>query len=139
MKTRLLGELVKKKIGLRDTEELVKKESETIRGNNGKNNQKNSRICSYKEERKLVENLMRRKIRGNTRICIDLRKEKIITEKALMAEMGGRTRAFKRIVRETKQHNEELRKQLDQKNKKKGDWLVKKYGKKDVSGRNGGI
>ena len=44
MKTRLMEELIRRKIGLRDTEELVKKESETIRGNNGKNHQKNSRI-----------------------------------------------------------------------------------------------
>ena len=130
MKTRLLEDLIRKKIGLNNTEGLVKRETDIIRGNTGKNN---SRICNYMEERRLVVNLMRRKLTGNTKICSILRKERTITEKALIAKLGGKTREFKRIVKDTRKNNEEMRKHLAQKNNKKVEWLEKKDGKRDVT------
>ena len=76
-------------------------------------------------------NIMRRKLRGNIKSCINLRREKVVAEKMLIASLGGKTRVYKRIVKETRKHSEEMRKQLTQKNKKKVEWLVNKYGEKD--------
>ena len=126
-KTRLLETLIKKNTGLRSTEEFVKKELITNKGGNYKGN---TTLVDYKEGRKLVGNIMRRKLRGNIKNCIKLRKEKILAEEILKLKLGGKTREYKRIVMDTKKHNEEMKKQLVRKNEKKVEWLMKKYGMK---------
>ena len=125
-KTRLLETLIKKNTGLSSTEEFVKKELLRAKGGNTKGNT----MADYQESRKLVGNITRSKLRGNIKNCIVLRREKIAAEENLILKLGGKTRTYKRIVKETRKHNEEVKKKLSLKNEKKVQWLTKKYGMK---------
>ena len=128
-KTRLLEVLVKKKTGVREVEEFVRRERKTFMGGN---NDRNSRICKYKEERKIVENIMRRKLRGNIKHCNQLRREKIMADKNLVKTLGGKTGEYRRVDKEIKKDCDELRRKLSMKNEKKIEWLSKKYGQNEV-------
>ena len=129
-KTRLLETLIKKNTGLSSTEEFVKKELLQDKGGNTKGNTTKGNIVDYQESRKLVGNITRSKLRGNIKNCIVLRREKIAAEENLILKLGGKTRTYKRIVKETRKHNEEVKKKLSLKNEKKVQWLTKKYGMK---------
>ena len=62
---RLLEELIKKRIGLRDVEEFVRRETKTFKGG-GIEESLNSKITKHKEEGDLVDNIMRRKLLRNS-------------------------------------------------------------------------
>ena len=72
-------------------------------------------------------NIMRLKLRANSRQCVKLRKEKIIKNKLLIDSLGGQTRQYWKIVKEVKKNGEDLRKKLSEKNQKKVNWLTEKY------------
>ena len=74
-RSRLLEDLVKKKIGLHDVEEFVSRERKTFQG--GGPESKISKIKQYEEERLIVVKIMRRKLRENIKHCMKLRREKL--------------------------------------------------------------
>ena len=71
--------------------------------------------------------IMRRKLKGNNQHCIKLRRERCINDKELMRSLGGKTRVYKGIVKGTKKNCNTLREELERRNVKKIEWLVKKY------------
>ena len=125
-KTRLLEDLLRKRLGLREVEEFVKKERKTFMGG-GKEEKFNSRISKHKEERCIVDKIMRRKLKGNNDHCKVLRREKVKCDESLVAKLGGKTREYRRVVRETRKNCDELRSMLKGKNDKKIKWLQMKY------------
>ena len=72
-------------------------------------------------------NIMRMKLKANSRQCVKLRKEKIIKNKLLIDSLGGKTRQDWKIVKEVKKNGEDLRKKLSEKNQKKVNRLTEKY------------
>ena len=73
---------------------------------------------------------MRRKLKGNNRLCINLRKEKFNNDKELVKSLGGKTREYKGIVKDTRRNCNILKEELRKKNAKKMAWLEKKYAQK---------
>ena len=124
---RLLEELIRKKTGLKDVEELIIRERKKNQGEGGENTY-NSKIRKYEEERKTVEFLMRKKLRENRRHCIRLRREKFVADRRLREHLGGKTRVYKQIVKDTRKNCEALREEIKNKNKNKIEWLEDKYG-----------
>ena len=125
-RNRLLSDLLKRKIGLREVEEFVLRERKTFQGGGGIKTF-HSKILRNEEERKLVDMMMRRKLRENGKHTIKLRREKVLADKSLREALGGRTREYKKIVEDTKKNCEKLREELKGKNRKKCDWLEDKY------------
>ena len=124
-RSRLLEELIAKKTGLREVEEFVIKERKTF--HEVGEEKCGSKIQKYKEERQIVVQIMRRKLKGNNQHCIKLRRERCINDKELMRSLGGKTRVYKGIVKDTKKNCNTLREELERRNVKKIEWLVKKY------------
>ena len=112
-----------RKTGLREVEDFIIKERKTFKGNNSQI----TRISKFKEVRKLVIQIMRRKLRGNNNDCIKLRRERMICEKKLVSKLGGKNREYLGIVRDTRKNCTALREEIMKKNKKKIEWLQKKY------------
>ena len=125
-RTRLLEDLTKKRLGLRDVEEFIIRERKTFHGGGEDNFQ--SRIRKYEEERSLVVKIMSWKMRENSKFCIRLRKNRLTAEKALKETLGRNSRVFKKVKEDTKRHGENLRGELKEKNDKKVKWLEEKYG-----------
>ena len=123
---RLLEELIKKRIGLKDVEEFVRREAKTHKGGGTEENF-NSKITKHKEERGLVENIMRRKLLGNSKYCIKLRRDRNLAEKTLINILGGKNRVYHGIMKDVKKNGEKLKNVLKMKNAKKVKWLSEKY------------
>ena len=124
--TRLLEDLIRKRIGLKDIEEFIIRDRNSSRG--GGEETFSSKIRKYEEERVIVENLMRKKLRESSKNCILLRKQRQLAEKNLMEHLGGRNRIFRGIVKDVKKNGEKLKMVLMKKNVKKCKWLQDKYG-----------
>ena len=120
-----MEELIRKKTGLREVEEFVIKERKTFHNMGEEGN--NSRVQRYRDERRIVVQLMSRKLKGNNQLCTKLRKEKYIADKELVAALGGKTREYRGIVKDTRKNSDKLKEDLKKKNMKKVDWLVRKY------------
>ena len=117
---------MRKKTGLRDVEEFVIRDRKINQGGGGEENQK-FKISRLNEERNLVVNIMRKTLRDNSKLCIKLRKTKVMAEKRLVQMLGGKTRKYWRIENKTKKYCEDLKERLKTKNKKIVEWLQKKY------------
>ena len=117
---------MKRKIGLREVEEFVLRERKTFQGGGGIKTF-HSKILRNEEERKLVDTIMRRKLRENGKHTIKLRREKVLADKSLREALGGRTREYKKIIEDTKKNCEKFTEELKGKNRKKCDWLEDKY------------
>ena len=127
---RLLEGLIRRKIGLRSVEEFILRERKTFKEVKGETF--SSKTRKYEDERDLVVKIMRRKLRENIRLCIRLRRDKHSAEEELRRLLGGRTRNFKMVVRDTKKNGENFKKELREKNMRKEEWLVSKYGVKYI-------
>ena len=125
---RLFEGLIRRKIGLRSVEEFILRDRKTFKEVKGGNY--TSKIRKFEEERDLVVKIMRRKLRENTKFCIRLRRDRHIAEEELRKLLGGRTRTFKMVLRDTKKNGETFKKELREKNLRKEEWLTSKYGVK---------
>ena len=114
------------KIGLKDIEEFIKRDRNSSKG--GGEETFRSKIKKYEEERVIVVNLMRKKLRESSKNCILLRKQRQSAEKTLIEHLGGRNRIFRGIVKDVKKNGEKLKMVLMKKNVKKCKWLQDKYG-----------
>ena len=125
-KARLLEGLLEMKLGVRDIEEFIIRDRNTFKGG-GVKNDFNSKIKKHEEERLIVENIMKRRLRENSKLCVLLRKERAMSENRLIAALGGKNRVFKGIVKDTKKNSEKLKTVLRMKNVRKTKWLREKY------------
>ena len=119
-RTRMLENLMKCKVGLREVEEYVNKEREKLR---------NGEKFSPKSE--IVNGVMKAKFRDNISFGIRLRKRKNIFKVKLEKTLGQQSCKYRKIVRECKEERERLRKTLRKKYTKKCQFLVRKYGNRD--------
>ena len=124
MKQRLINTLVRRNTGLQAVEEFIRKERKILGGGN---KTLTSKISNYKEERKIVRDIMRRKLREITKTCINLRRRKVIARESLSKTLGEKSGEYRRIVMETRKNNDEHREILAKKNEKK---VKKTYGDK---------
>ena len=88
---------MKKKIGLREVEEFIIKERRTFHG--GGKDDYTSKIRKYEEERKIVVNIMRRKLRENSKNCVRLRRDRLTAEVELRKLLGDKSRAVKKVMK----------------------------------------
>ena len=124
MKQRLINTLVKKNTGLQAVEEFIRRERAILGGGN---KTLSSQISNYKEERKIVGEIMRRKLREIIKTCITLRRRKTVADDSLVKILGKKSGEYQKIVKETREYSEKLREELGNKNEKKVNWLMKKY------------
>ena len=122
-RTRLMEDLLKKKIGLKDVEEYIIGDGRNTQGEGGKITF-NSKIRKYEEERRIVGQMMRKKLRENGKNCTRLRRSRTVAEKNLMDSLGGRTRIFKKVVEDTRKNCKVLREELREKKSKKMTLLM---------------
>ena len=107
----LLEELISRKLGTREVEEFLIAESLK---NGGK--KFISKIQKHKEERAIIEQIMKNKKRENMRKCIYLRKCRNEAKLALKTSLGGENRQFKRIVKEVRENCKKIKENLRKKN-----------------------
>ena len=124
-RSRLLEDLVRKRLGLRSVEEFIIKERKTFQEVKGEKFVSKNR--KYEEERNIVVKLMRRKLRENLKTCIRLRKERFKAEVALKKCYGERSRTCMMVMKDAKKNGDILRRELKEKNDKKIKWLSEKY------------
>ena len=79
-----MEDLLKKRIGLREVEEYIIRDRRNNKGEEGKNSTFNSKIRKFEEERRMVNQMMRKKLRENGKICTRLRKDRFVAEKVLL-------------------------------------------------------
>ena len=96
MKQRLINTLVKKNIGLQAVEEFIKRERAILGGGN---KTLSSQISNYKEERKIVGKIMRRKLREIIKTCITLRRRKAIADDSLVKTLGKKSGEYQKITK----------------------------------------
>ena len=84
-----MEDLLKKRIGLREVEEYIIRDRRNNKGEEGKNSTFNSKIRKFEEERRMVNQMMRKKLRENGKICTRLRKDRFVAEKVLLENLGG--------------------------------------------------
>ena len=125
----LLKELAEMKIGLREVEEYIAAEGlKSRRGLRELNF--TSKVRNFKKEREIVGMIMRKKMRDCGKRCIELRRLKTQARKDLENSLGGKTRKYWSIVRETRKYSDNLREELKKKNMRKIKFLSEKYGMK---------
>ena len=124
-RTRLLEDLLKRRLGLKEVEEFIIRDRKTFHGGGEDRNYfKNKK--KYEEERILVENIMRRKLRESSKHCIGLRKDRHLAEDTLRGILGRNSRVFKKVKGDVKKNSENLRAEPRKKNENKVRFLDKK-------------
>ena len=123
----LLKELSEMKIGLREVEEYIA--AEGLRSRRGLREMNfTSKVKNYKKEREIVGMIMRKKMRDCGKKCIELRKLKTQARNEMENSLGGKTRRYWRVLRETRKYSDTLREEIRRKNMRKIKFLSEKYG-----------
>ena len=107
-RTRLLDNLVKAKVGLREVEEYIRKEKDKLRGEG-----------NYKPGEQIVMGVMKAKFRDNISFGIRLRRQRTQIRKKLERTLGEDSNQMRKILKECKDNRTTLRKKLRKKNVRK--------------------
>ena len=113
--------MLSKKLGTREVEEFL------IAERNKGGEKYYSKIQKYKEERAIVESIMKTKKKEMMKKCIYLRKCRDEAKLILKMSLGGETRKFQRIVKEVRKNCSNIKDKLKKKNARKVRFLMKKY------------
>ena len=119
---KLLRELIKSGIGVREIEEFVMNEESKLRTKSKSN---------IKKGRDIVVELMKIKMRDNVREGNKLRKAKNKLRKKVEDRLGKNSRRCRWVMRSVRTNGEILREKLMKKNVKKFEFLKGKYVKKN--------
>ena len=115
---KLLGNLVKSGIGVREVEEFVRHEEDKLR---------NFQKSSYKKKRKIVCMMMEIKIRDNLREGNKIRKTRKRLRQTIEETIGSNSRKCRWVMRSIRDNGVNLRTRLRKKNNKKIQFLKGKY------------
>ena len=116
----MLSDLLSQEVGLRDIELFVRREEEKLRGR--------GRISKNRE---IVKNLMKEKLRDNIHYMLRCRKNRDRLRLQLETTWGVKSRKYRKVIKEVKKTNADLRIRLKRKYVRKVQFLVKKYGVAD--------
>ena len=129
-RTKLIKELIRKGLGLREVEEFVSKEAARLRkGGKGKGNNEYLRKGNNKH-RGIVTKLMKEKLRDSQIDGVDLRRTKASWLSKLQTRLNNR-REFDKVKGDVKVQCEKVKAKLEKKNAKKVKWLNDMYGKEE--------
>ena len=116
-RNQMLSDLLSQEVGLRDIELFVRREEEKLRGR-GK----------FNKNREIVKNMMKEKLRDNIRYMLRCRRTRDRLRYQLETTWGVKSRMYRKVIKEVKTNNAELRLRLKRKYGKKVQFLVRKYG-----------
>ena len=117
----LLGDLIKKDVGLKELEEFVEKERGKLKG----------KAKGISVAREMVRKLMKEKLRDNIKLVSKLRKRRDRLRAKLELTWGKNSKKLRNLVKDVKSSTGPLRQGLRKKNIKKVRYLVCKYGNAD--------
>ena len=120
MRVKLLSELVRRDVGLKEVEEFVKKERGKLRvgGKIG---------ASLRKHREIVRKIMKEKLRDSKGTSVKLRRDKKVCMRNLELRLGKGSREFERLKREVKDQVNKIKLKLKERNEKKVKFLEDKY------------
>ena len=125
---RLLWELTKAGVGLREIEEFVGREHRKLRDSN-RNCSRGSKDAKMRSE--IVTSLMEMKRRDNKKEGDNLRKKRNKMRRTIEDKLGQNSRCYRWVIRTIKINGKVLRDKLRKKNLKKVEFLMKKYKKSE--------
>ena len=97
----MMETLIKNRVGLREVEEYVRKESTKMRGGE-----------TFKPREEIVMGVMKAKIKDNISFGIKLRRKRASIRTKIERTLGKNSSQYRRILKESKEERETLRKKL---------------------------
>ena len=122
-RAKLLDELKRRKICLAEEEEFVLKETKKFRVLG------NLKGVVKKQHEEMVSLSIKYKIRDNNQLGVKLRRRRNWLRGRLELTLGKKSDEYRDIMKSVKEYTANYKKRLRDKNKKKIEHLVKKYGK----------
>ena len=114
-RSKLLKNLIRKGVGLKDEEEFMKYEEGKFKG---KQNFK---------KKEIITRIMEIKLKDNNRWGTKVRRLRNVTKKKIEERIGTESEEYKDLIKETKNMHTKLRPKLREKFKKKEIFLTNKY------------